>query len=87
MSPKFAPFLGTMEGNGSYNRHAKLPAGGAAVALPLLERQSGASSSMRKIRLSSSPIMDHPKEKIRWSQCTWPFGECDTVLDRTAQSQ
>lgn len=29
---------GVMEGNGSYNRHAKLPADGAALALPLLER-------------------------------------------------
>jgi SAM dependent carboxyl methyltransferase len=28
---------GVMEGGGAYNRHAKLPAGGAAHALPLLE--------------------------------------------------
>ena len=28
---------GVMEGNGSYNRHAKLPAGGAALAVPFLE--------------------------------------------------
>ena len=27
---------GVMEGNGSYNRHAKLPADGGALALPLL---------------------------------------------------
>jgi len=27
-----------MEGQGAYNRHAKLPAGGAALALPLLEK-------------------------------------------------
>lgn len=27
-----------MEGNGAYNRHAKLPAGGAALAMPLLEK-------------------------------------------------
>ena len=28
---------GVMEGNGAYNKHAKLQAGGAALALPLLE--------------------------------------------------
>jgi hypothetical protein len=28
---------GVMEGSGAYNQHAKLPAGGAALALPLLE--------------------------------------------------
>jgi len=27
-----------MEGKGAYNKYAKLPAGGAALALPLLER-------------------------------------------------
>ena len=29
---------GVMEGNGAYNRHSALPAGGAALALPLLEK-------------------------------------------------
>jgi SAM dependent carboxyl methyltransferase len=29
---------GVMEGNGSYNRHARLPADGGALALPLLEK-------------------------------------------------
>ena len=29
---------GVMEGNGAYNRHAKLPAGGAALAVPFLEK-------------------------------------------------
>jgi hypothetical protein len=28
---------GVMEGKGAYNRYAKLPAGGGALALPLLE--------------------------------------------------
>jgi hypothetical protein len=28
---------GVMEGKGSYNKHAKLPAGGAALAMPLLD--------------------------------------------------
>lgn len=31
-------FHGVMEGSGSYNEHAKLPADGAAMALPLLEK-------------------------------------------------
>jgi hypothetical protein len=29
---------GVMEGNGAYNRHAKLPAGGAALAIPFLKQ-------------------------------------------------
>jgi hypothetical protein len=29
---------GVMEGNGAYNKHAKLPAGGAALAIPFLEK-------------------------------------------------
>jgi hypothetical protein len=29
---------GVMEGKGAYNKHAKLPAGGAALAMPLLEK-------------------------------------------------
>ena len=32
------PFHAVMEGNGSYNRHAQLPADGAALALPLLQK-------------------------------------------------
>lgn len=32
------PSRGVMEGKGSYNRHATLPADGAALALPLLEK-------------------------------------------------
>jgi hypothetical protein len=31
---------GVMEGKGAYNKHAKLPAGGAALAMPLLRRRS-----------------------------------------------
>ena len=29
---------GVMEGKGSYNKHAKLPAGGAALAMPIFEK-------------------------------------------------
>jgi hypothetical protein len=29
---------GVMEGQGAYNKHAKLPAGGAALAVPFLEK-------------------------------------------------
>ena len=32
------PSQGVMEGKGAYNKYAKLPAGGAAVALPLLKK-------------------------------------------------
>jgi hypothetical protein len=38
MSSKPAPPHGVMEGEGAYNRYAKLPAGGAALALPLWEK-------------------------------------------------
>jgi len=38
MSKASAQPHGVMEGKGSYNKHAKLPAGGAALAMPLLER-------------------------------------------------
>src|SRR5260370_40870205 len=35
------PSHGVMEGQGAYNKHAKLPADGAALALPLLEKAIG----------------------------------------------
>jgi SAM dependent carboxyl methyltransferase len=38
MSNTPAPSHGVMEAKGAYNKHAKLPAGGAALALPLLEK-------------------------------------------------
>ncbi|HEV3061724.1 MAG TPA: hypothetical protein VGY48_25965 [Vicinamibacterales bacterium] len=38
MSNEAAPSHGVMEGHGAYNRHARLPAGGAAMALPSLEK-------------------------------------------------
>lgn len=33
-----SPVHGVMEGKGAYNRHARVPAGGMALALPLLEK-------------------------------------------------
>ena len=38
MSNTPASSHGVMEANGAYNKHAKLPAGGAALAMPLLEK-------------------------------------------------
>jgi hypothetical protein len=38
MSKELTSTPSAMEGQGAYNRHAKLPAGGAALALPLLEK-------------------------------------------------
>jgi hypothetical protein len=38
MSNERGPSHGVMEGKGAYNRHAKLPGDGAALALPLLEK-------------------------------------------------
>jgi hypothetical protein len=37
MAAKPAPSHGVMEGRGAYNKYAKIPAGGSALALPLLE--------------------------------------------------
>jgi SAM dependent carboxyl methyltransferase len=38
MLNELMPSHGVMEGKGAYNKYAKLPAGGAALALPLLEK-------------------------------------------------
>jgi hypothetical protein len=38
MSNEHAPSHGVMEGKGAYNKYAKLPAGGASLALPFLEK-------------------------------------------------
>ena len=38
MSGATIPTHGVMEGGGSYNRHAKVPAGGGSLALPYLEK-------------------------------------------------
>jgi hypothetical protein len=38
MVEKLPSTLSVMEGRGAYNKHVKLPAGGAALALPLLEK-------------------------------------------------
>jgi S-adenosylmethionine-dependent carboxyl methyltransferase len=38
MSNGHASSHGVMEGRGAYNKHARLPAGGAALAMPLLEK-------------------------------------------------
>jgi hypothetical protein len=45
MSKEATPSHGVMEGKGASNRHAKLPAGGASLAIPLLE------AAVRKIEL------------------------------------
>src|SRR5215831_15916133 len=38
MSNTPTPSHGVMEAKGAYNKHSKLPAGGTALALPLLEK-------------------------------------------------
>jgi hypothetical protein len=38
MSEKVTTSSSVMEGKGAYNRFAKLPAGGATLAVPLLEK-------------------------------------------------
>ena len=38
MSKEIAPVSPPMEGKGSYNKYATIPAGGAALAMPLLEK-------------------------------------------------
>ena len=53
MSNERRPSHAVMEGNGAYNKHAKLPADGAALALPLLEK----AISEVKLDLSDEPIV------------------------------
>jgi hypothetical protein len=53
MSNERRPSHAVMEGNGAYNKHAKLPADGAALALPLLEK----AISEVKLELSDEPIV------------------------------
>jgi len=48
MSNERGPSDAVMEGKGAYNKHAKLPADGAALAFPLLER------AIREVELGSS---------------------------------
>jgi hypothetical protein len=48
MSHESAPSHGLMEGQGAYNKYAKIPAGGAGLALPHLE------NAVRKIALEPS---------------------------------
>jgi hypothetical protein len=47
MSEQTKPSHGVMEGKGAYNKHAKLPAGGAALAMPLLEK------ALRAVRIDA----------------------------------
>jgi hypothetical protein len=56
-----------MEGRGSYNKHAKLPAGSAA--LPLRERGLSEWNSTLTIRRSFSPTMVRHKGKTHSSPC------------------
>jgi hypothetical protein len=47
MSTESTPRHGVMEGTGAYNKHAKLPAGGAALAMPLL------AEAVRRLKLDT----------------------------------
>jgi hypothetical protein len=53
MSGKLTSTSSVMEGRGAYNKHVKLPAGGAALALPLLEK---AIQNM-KLNLEGRPVV------------------------------
>src|SRR5579864_8816586 len=54
MPEEIIPLSPPMEGKGSYNKYAKLPAGGAALALPLLER---AAANVVVLESSTRPIV------------------------------
>lgn len=77
MSNECGPSYGVMEGKGAYNRHATLPADGAAHALPLLEK------AMRDVELDSGDkpivIADYGSSfrgRTRWPRCRLQSGDC-----------
>ena len=53
MQTEFLASHGVMEGKGAYNRHARIPAGGAVLAMPLLEE------AVRKLELDdwNAPVV------------------------------
>jgi hypothetical protein len=53
MSAATIPAHGVMEGGGSYNLHAKIPAGGGNLALPYLEKAARSCT----LRSGSAPIV------------------------------
>jgi len=53
------PCHGVMEGKGAYNQHARLPAGGAALALQLLEKAA------RNVRADPADPPDKSKHFLR----------------------
>ncbi len=76
---------GVMEGQGAYNKYAKLPAGGAALALPLLER----ATSDVALATDDQPLViaDYRRRrgKIRWFRCRSHSEFCATAWARLAQ--
>ncbi len=67
MSNETLPRHGVMEGEGAYNRYEKLPAGGAALAVPLLEK------AVRSLELDArdQPVLiadyGSAQARTRWS--------------------
>ena len=69
------PSHGVMEANGAYNRHAKLPAGGAALAVPLLEKAVQSVELDPKGPIESDYGRQHAHEECRWIRLTDTFSD------------
>src|SRR5271166_563349 len=77
---------GVMEGKGSYNRHAKLPAGGAGLAMPLLEK--AVQSLELEPEEQSIVIADYGSSQGKNSMplCGSPSEACDGASAQIEQS-
>lgn len=78
MSAATIPTHGVMEGGGSYNLHAKIPAGEAILHCPIWRRRLGPARS-GQVQSSSRTTVLH-KEKTLWLPCGRPPDACVRVL-------
>jgi hypothetical protein len=80
------PSHGVMEGRGAYNKYAKLPAGGAALALPLFER----AASNVELDTSDLPVViadyGSSQGKNSLGRCNRQFESCGTDWLHTGRS-
>lgn len=86
MPEEITPVSPPMEGKGSYNRYAKLPDGGAALALPLLEK--AAQNLLLDRRDGPIVIADYGRHKARIFSLRWTSrsAPCGRALGKVGRS-